>query len=1384
MSNQPEAQQSAPSPARPTPPYARSWLGLLWHTLRASWRYANRSTHHVFGWFVKTVLVLYFLFALLLLGLRYLVLPNIDVYKPDLERLAARALGLPVAIERVYASWSGLHPNLFLGDVVIYDKSGAVALRLPSVSATLSWSSLWHADLRFSTLELARPDLDIRREQDGRIYVAGIHIDQKKSGDGSAADWLLHQREILIHDGRVRWNDVLRNAPELVLQDVHLNLRNEWRRHRAGLRATPPAEYGGMLDIRADFMHHPFARRISDMREWKGVLYADLRATDLAVWQAFVTYPFEIYQGKGSVRAWLDLDHARLARFTADLALEQFSGRLGRQLDRLELKQLTGRVEAREDYDPGKFPQDGQPAFGRYGHVVALQDFMLETQDGLTLQATALEERFQAAHGKEPESIRLQASSLNLQTLAALATRLPIGQAQRRLLHDLAPRGVLHNASLQWRGSYPDISSYRVKARFDNLALAPQVARAAKAAQGGMPAQAAAPAIPGFANLHGSIDASEHGGEIDLDTKNFNLQLPGWLDQGQIDFDQLSLRASWDLRQQHQALLTIDRLQAGFDGIELQASGRHWLPLEAGKGPGRIDMRAQIPRLPLAQIGRYLPQQTEPHLRHWLSHALEAGEARAVSLSLRGDLAHFPFAHGGAYGDHAFLVQGDLHQAKLNYTPGQHAKDGVAPLWPQAEEIQGRFLFDRGRLEVYGDSGKSRGMQLQKVRAVVADLMRHDAVLEIDGTAFGPLQGFIGYVSASPVYEWINHFTSETKTEGTAKLGLKLQLPLHHMIDAKVQGVLQLQNNTIQLWRDTPPLAAVSGRLEFNEKGIKLPGINTFFVGGPLAISGGSQADGAIQIKLSGNASSEGLRRAWSSSALQHLVGQMHGASRYQANIIVRKKQVEVVAESNLQGLTLNLPLPMKKSAAESWPLRVVNQMQIQEDGIARDEIRIQLGTLLQARYQRQRGQDGSWRVMRAGIGVNNPAPESDSGLALAAQVKSLNLDAWRQLAQQIGAGGAEPGGEMEETLFAPYLHAERIALRADELQLFGKRMQQLTLGATLQNGNWLVNVHSPQLSGHLNWDGGGEKRGSRLSARLGSLVIPESAAGEVSEIIEGKKLTRMPALDIVADEFELFNRKLGKLELQANYQSHSAREWQINRLHLQTAEAELLAKGNWQNGRTLLEFGLNVDDAGKMLERFGFANALRNGRGKLSGELQWQGMPYAFDVPSLSGKLKLSLGSGQFLKVEPGAAKLLSVLSLQALPRLLKLDFHDVFSEGFAFDEIKADALIAKGILQTDNLQMKGVNATVQMAGNVDIAAETQNMYVEVQPEINVGTASMVYALAVNPAVGLGSFLAQMFLKTPVSKVFSFHYQVSGSWKEPQVSKTEARTASAPASK
>jgi uncharacterized protein (TIGR02099 family) len=1378
---------------QPASPQGR--LAAAWAALQRAWRTANTVTHHALGALVWLAVIAYFLFCAIVLALRYLILPQIDAYKPDIERLASRALGNPVTIARIDASWRGLHPRLSLDDVVVHDQSGKGALTLPHVSATLSWWSLPALDLRLQRLAIDRPDVEVLRDVQGNFHVGGVFIDTSKADDGRGLDWLLSQHEIVIRDGRLRWKDELRGAPELPLEQVNLVLRNHWRgRHRLALKAVPPAALAAPLDVRAEFSHPRFARRIADPALWSGELYAELRDTDLTAWQAYVDYPVELSRGWGSVRTWLAFDRMRVADFTADLSLANVSTRLAKDLAPLNLVQASGRVSVRERLSH-RFALKRGP-FGENGHAIALTDFSLQTEDGLVLPKTTISENHVPATEGRPEQFEIRAQSLDLQTIADFAERLPLPASQRAMLADFAPRGVLKDFSAQWQGSYPAISAYRVKGQFSGLAMNPQPARPARPKDGNTPAQAAVPAIPGFQNLTGQIDASERGGGLMLGSEQLLLQLPGYFSEAAVPFDRLALQASWAFQTQDRLQLDVQKLEFTQGELSGSFSGRHLMPLHAasGKGLGTIDLTGKLNRIQIAEVGRYLPLQTPAELRNWLTGALVGGTVKDVRVRVKGDLAQFPF-QAQARSEKSrgeFSVAGRIEGGRLNYAAGHLAPDGKAPLWPVIDGIDGSISFEHARMDIRAERARSAGIDLAQVKATIPDLAAHDLQLDVDGQAKGALQDFLQFTVDSPVGGWIGHFTDEIKGSGNAQLALKLQLPLTHLEGVKVRGTLQLGGNNVVLRSGMPALAGAKGKLDFHESGFSLGGVRANFLGGPVTVSGGSQRDGSILVRADGSLTAEGIRKAYAMpAAAAGAQERFAGGTRYGVAVRVKNKRTQLTVDSTLAGLALDFPAPLNKPAADAMPLHFeMNELGTSDAAVTRDEIRLSIGSSISARYEREKpvGPDGEWRVLRGGIGVNAPAPQPDSGLVANVSMHTLNLDAWsRAVSSLLSAGKEEAKGAGKEDNksgaglpIRQYIDPEVLAARASELVVLGKQLDNVVVGASHQDGVWQANIDSEQASGYLTWSESRSGRGlGRVTARLASLVIPKSAAEDVTELLEGKNsaTTRMPAVDIVAENFELFGKKFGHLELTAqNASGVSGREWRINKLAIFNNDAELRATGRWtsKDGENLssLAYTLNIADAGRLLDRFGFDKVLRGGKGRMQGDISWKGMPFSLDIPSLSGQLQLDIASGQFLKVDPAAAKLLGVLSLQSLPRRLALDFRDVFSEGFAFDGVTASATVSRGVARTDNFKMRGVAATVLIDGTADIAKEAQNLHVVVIPEINVGAASVVYGLAVNPVIGVGTFLAQLFLRDPLMKAFTFEYQVTGPWQDPVVTK------------
>ncbi|WP_162888722.1 YhdP family protein [Dechloromonas sp. HYN0024] len=263
-------------------------------------------------------------------------------------------------------------------------------------------------------------------------------------------------------------------------------------------------------------------------------------------------------------------------------------------------------------------------------------------------------------------------------------------------------------------------------------------------------------------------------------------------------------------------------------------------------------------------------------------------------------------------------------------------------------------------------------------------------------------------------------------------------------------------------------------------------------------------------------------------------------------------------------------------------------------------------------------------------------------------------------------------------------------------------------------------------------------------------------------------------------DDFYLGDKALGRLELKARNDKGA---WYLDNLNLENPDGGLKGKGVWVNtGRhqTRLDFELNAKDAGKLLGRLGYADSVRRGKAKLVGDLQWSGPLTGIHYPTLTGQLTVEAEKGQFNKLEPGVGKLLGLISLQSLPRRLTLDFRDVFSDGLAFDSIEGKLSVRKGVMRTNEpLRIFGPAVQIEMQGETDLRAETQDMQVVVRPELG-GLAAVGAAALVNPVVGAAALVANTVLQKPLNRLFSYRYHVTGTWADPQVDKVGGLTAPA----
>ena len=1297
----------------------------------------------------------YFGFVLIFLSLRYAVLPQIENYRGDIEQALSSSFNLPVTISGIDAGWRGLRPQLSLHGFQVRDAQGQPALAFDNVQAEVSWSSLFHFGLRLNRLEIAAPALNIRRDAQGRIFVAGLQINAQNRNH-NFANWLLAQHNIVISDATITWKDELRKAPPLELNRLNFHLQNHGSHHRFGLIADPPGELSKRLDIRGDLRGDD----LDAPETWQGKAYAELDYVDLAVWRTWVDYPLELPQGSGGMRLWLSFAEKQLTSLTADISLDNVKLRLSKEMPMLELKRLNGRLT-------GKWLKNGFEAGANHLALTTL-----DTRDNVRIEPTDfLFRRYEEDSLIGGKSIRgeFSANGLDLGALARLSTYIPFDAGMRQKLDAAAPQGKVFDLSFSWNES-PGVAtgqdapaatspipaspaSYTLRVRFERLGLRAM----------GM--------LPGFEGVSGSITGNEKGGTIKLASRNMAMELPAVFSEPRLELTLLDADAGWETKQEgEQNLVKVKIDHAAFENSD--ATGRlDGSYLSQPGGLGVMDISAKLTNAAGSAVWRYMPLVIGKNVRDWLQTSIIGGHSEETTLRLKGDLKRFPFNDGSGI----FEVKSRFKDASLRYVSG----------WPQIDGISGDLEFVGKRMTIKASQANIYGVTLNNVKAEIADLETLDEVIAIHGKANGPTADFLRFIETSPVAEHIGHLTEDMNATGQGELDLKLVIPLRRLGDSKIDGAFQFANNKLALDPDVPPLTEANGRLQFTGDSFKAERIKAMLLGAPMTLVAKTTGEGMLTVNAEGSFSVDALRKQYGHPLLDHLSG---GAS-WQGNIHVRRKNVELQIESQLQGISSSLPDPFNKSATEAKLLRVERKLLNEPQKPAsqrkrkafsatgqprpfapRDQVDIVFGNSLAARFVRRIGGNDGVTTPERGIirvGEIHPLTLPEKGIAAFITLDKLDADFWRGLLAKPKNGNSNGVASNNE------LPLPSLDLKVNQLGAFGQTLNEVNVKASPHDGGWGGEIKSRELNGEITWFSPTDTRPlGLLRGRIRQFAI-NAASSLPSGASASEPLSELPGLDIEVDQFLLRGKPLGKLKL--NAENHEG-IWNT-RFDINNEDGKLSGEGKWRANQTVpgtqIKFNLDVRSIGKILTRLGYVDAVRRGKATLEGEVAWNGSPIAIDYPSMSGSLKLDAANGQFNKLEPGVGRLLGILSLQSLPRRITLDFRDVFSEGFAFDSITGQVNIVQGIMETKDLQLQGPSAKVLMNGSVNLPQETQNLKVRVQPA--VGESLAVGAMLAHPAAGAVAWLAQKILRDPLDQAFAFEYAISGTWADPKVEKLSA---------
>lgn len=1245
-------------------------------------------------------------FAVLVLWLRYVALPNVDHYRADIVSSIEKASGMRVSARAIRGGWGGLRPVISAEGLEISDRRGNPAFQVKRAEVSLSWWALLLGQVRFHDVDFYRPDLVLRRGADGLIYLADKPLNPVSADDeGKFTEWLLSQPRIGIHDATLTWRDDFLGAPEVRLTAVEIAVSKHLGKHRAALTAQPPAELAHRIDVRADVA---MSRRQNQWRA-EGRLYAESLNSDLGRLRDHLPVPETLRSGVGSLRIWAQFSPDSVKELIADLNMRDAKAQLAADVLPLELASITGRAIYRARSDGFTFSTEG---------------LRFRLASGMEAQPGNFSLTRAAQKGKVAR-IEVRADGIDLKIAAALVDYFPVPRDVKGQVLRFAPRGRIADAAIAW--SDDGAKTYSVKGRFENLAVN------------------AVDALPGVAGITGSIEGTEAGGTLRVASKGAIFEL-GHVFRAPLAFDTLQAQARW--KHVGRALeVVIDEAHfanADLDG-KLAGSWRS-LPDAKDRSPGFLDVKGTLARAVVSRAANYVPNRIA-NTRDWLERSIPEGEMPRANFELKGDLWEFPFG-GNSKGRYVF--EAEVRRARLRYHPD----------WPSVDGIDGTVRFENRRMEIHAERATIFASHVKTASAVVDDFTAKPPVVVLDLDIDTTGADSVRFLRESPLVNGPGAFTRAVTIEGPARFKYRMEYPLGGSEPARIAGDYFFAGATASV---APTLAMrdVKGRLSFTERGVRAPEITGTLFGKPATLAMSTESDGRVATTVEGSIDAAALAEY----VAVPIVARMAGMTDWKARVLSGRQGTELTVSTDLKGLEVRLPEPLGKGADSPRAFT----LQIARLGTDSEVTTATLAGGVHGRFSRVAG-TGRWQAaLKSGAALSDePVRE---GLWIYGEVPSLDVDAWLNAFAPLkrddspATTAQRPAG----------MELRGVDLRMGRVRYLGREFAQMQAQLERNASQWSGKLASPLVAGEVRWNP--EGKGS-VFARLERLAIPESTAQPPQDPQAAN--ADLPALDVVAERFDFRGRLLGKLELKAE---PAGDEWRIDRLDITTGHAQFKSNGVWRRTAagsiTTLGLRLDVANLNALFNQFGYGDYLKRGSGQLEGNLVWPGLPSEFSLSNISGTLTVDARAGQFAKIEPGAGKLLGLISLQSLPRRALFDFRDVFSDGFAFERIHGAVKVARGVMLTEDFEIRGPSAFVSLVGEVSLPQETQALTLRVVPEVGEGMALAATVFG-TPVLGLSTLLVSKLLKNPIGKVVAYEYQVSGSWDNPLVTRTSAPNAKA----
>lgn len=842
---------------------------------------------------------------------------------------------------------------------------------------------------------------------------------------------------------------------------------------------------------------------------------------------------------------------------------------------------------------------------------------------------------------------------------------------------------------------------------------------------------------PGIKNLSGILYWEPNEGRLELDSKNTTI-IPN--NRKPVNISQINAAFDWKLLSQGYRA-NIDRLVIIRPDVVLNAQG---LVDEINSEP-HINLNGEFSASDAQKWLEYIPSTKKPKLDSWIQNNIKKVDKLAGQFKVFGKLKDFPYDNG----EGEFSLTTHLQGVDLIFRKN----------WPLSKNIDG-YLRLRGRnLAVDVLNADLQEVPVNKVNIKINEIGFDKETLLCHGKLVADAEKIKNFILESPLKSKLKQLES-THLFGPLALDLRVEVPLYSNDDEiHALGRIDLNNNEVTEKNTQGEFKNIYGFLTFDEFGILNGEVNTKLWNDPLELHFQAQRFNNhhnLEIIATGSSTIDLLKNKFNLT-LPFINGNFNvlGTINFSDS-----DKIHINFKTSLFGLALDVPEPFGKSSNEVIPLNV--DMDFTNNALSK--LRFDYDTKAVGVIDFTKNKPHGVINLGKNLQKNDLSLNNDK-LNLTGYLEKLDVNNWYNILQKIPQGNSHIN-----LIDSMKLHN----LKIGTLIIFDQTFNNLNVnGSKLNNQSLALKVQHKDLIADLNY----LQSTHHLKAHLNHLRIEKEllTAATINEKHDlHLKPNEMPNLNLTIDNFELGELNLGRLTVEAH---RSNNNWLLKELELKSPFYDLVLNGNWdkEQNATNISAKLQMKDLSETLQKLNITTAVEADTSITYLEVKWPGAIYDFSIPKINGRIHTIVRNGRISNFSPeteeklGFAKLLSILSLQTIPRRLKLDFSDWSKTGYSFDVYKGNFIINHGIMNTKDSYIDGPVAYASIKGDINLAKQSYDLNLHVAPHI---TASLpvVATIAGGPIAGIATWVISKIVNQGMEKISGYTYKISGPWTDPLV--------------